>query len=54
MLFQATSSTDLLSAVGAVSTDIFDSAFPYLLIAGGIPLAFYLIKKLISLIPKGR
>jgi hypothetical protein len=54
MLFAATSTNDLLAAVGAVSTDVFDSAWPYLLIAAGIPLAFYIVKKLIGLIPKGR
>ena len=54
MLFAATSTNDLLAAVGAVSTDVFESTWPYLLIAAGIPLAFYLVKKLISLIPKGR
>jgi len=54
MLFAATSTSDLLAAVGAVSTSVFDSAWPYLLVAAGIPLAFYIVKKLISLIPKGR
>jgi hypothetical protein len=54
MLFAATTTSDLLASVGAVSTDVFNAATPYLLVAAGIPLAFYLIKKLISLIPKGR
>jgi hypothetical protein len=54
MLFTSTSTADLLAAVGAVSSPVFDNAFPYLLIAVGIPLAFYIVKKLIGLIPKGR
>jgi len=54
MLFEATTTSDLLASVGSVSTDVFTSALPYLLVAAGIPLAFYVIKKLISLIPKGR
>lgn len=54
MLFTSTSTASLLAAVGAVSTGVFDSVWPYLLIAAGIPLAFYIVKKLIGLIPKGR
>ena len=54
MLFTATSTAGLLAAVGTVSTDVFDSVWPYLLIGAGIPLAFYIVKRLIGLIPKGR
>jgi len=54
MLFTGTTTEALLASVGGVSTSVFDSALPYLLVAVGIPLAFYIIKKLISLIPKGR
>jgi hypothetical protein len=54
MLFEATTTGALMASVGTVSTDVFTSAVPYLLVAVGIPLAFYIIKKLISLIPKGR
>lgn len=54
MLFDSTTTSELLASVGSVSTDVFTSATPYLLVAAGIPLAFYIIKKLISLIPKGR
>lgn len=54
MLFEATTTSELMAAVGGVSTEVFTSALPYLLVAAGIPLAFYIIKKLISLIPKGR
>jgi len=54
MLISATTSPALLASVGAVSTDVFDSVLPYLLIAVGIPLAFYIVKRIIGLIPKGR
>jgi hypothetical protein len=54
MLFTATTTGGLLAAVGEVSTGVFDSVWPYLLVAAGIPLAFYIVKKLIGLIPKGR
>jgi len=54
MLFEATTTSALLASVGAVSTDVFTSVLPYLLVAVGIPLAFYIVKRLISLIPKGR
>jgi predicted RND superfamily exporter protein len=54
MLIPATTTAGLLANVGSISTDVFTSAVPYLLVAIGIPLAFYIIKRLISLIPKGR
>lgn len=54
MLFSATTTGGLLASVGAVSTDVFGSALPWVLVAVGIPLAFYVIKRLIGLIPKGR
>lgn len=52
MLFTATTSSALLASIGAVSTDVFTSANGYIYVAAGIPLAFYIIKKLIGLIPK--
>jgi hypothetical protein len=54
MLFTGTTTTALLASVGAVSSSVFDNALPYALVAIGIPLAFYIIKRLISLLPKGR
>lgn len=54
MLFTATTTAGLLASVGEVSSPVFASVLPYLFVAVGIPLAFYIIKKLISLIPKGR
>lgn len=40
--------TNLMAAVGSVSTDTFGSIFPYIPIAAGIPLAFFIIGNLIS------
>jgi len=54
MLFTSTTTAGLLAAVGQVSSPVFDNALPYLLVAAGIPLAFYIVRKLIGLIPKGR
>lgn len=54
MLFEATTTNALLANVGGVSSTVYDSVGPYLWIAIGVPLAFYLAKKVIGLIPKGR
>jgi hypothetical protein len=54
MLFTSTTTAGLLAAVGEVSAPVFENVLPYLLVAIGIPLAFYIVKKLIGLIPKGR
>lgn len=52
MLFTSTSTASLVAALGSVSGVIFDNVWPYLLVAAGIPLAFYIVKKLIGLLPK--
>jgi hypothetical protein len=52
MLFSTTTTSGLLAAVGEVSSDTFTAVLPYLYVAIGIPLAFYIVKKIISLIPK--
>ena len=52
MFFTATSTADLAAAIGAVSTPMFDNLFPYLLVAVGLPLAFWIVKKIITLVPK--
>jgi hypothetical protein len=54
MLFTSTTTAGLLAAVGEVSSPVFDNVLPYLLVAAGIPLAFYIVRKIIGLIPKGR
>jgi len=54
MLFSTTTTSALLASVGEVSTATFTAILPYLYIAIGIPLAFYIGKKLLSLIPKGK
>ena len=52
MLFGTTTTASLLAAVGEVSTSTFSAVLPYLYIAVGIPLAFYIVRKIITLIPK--
>lgn len=42
--------TDLMANVGVLFTDL----WVLLALAIGIPLAFYVIRKVISLVPKGR
>ena len=54
MLFATTTVSALLASVGEVSSPTFESVLPYVYVAVGIPLAFYIVKKLISLIPKGK
>lgn len=46
----AGSSTDLLAYAGSLFTDL----WVLIAIAIGVPLAFYVIRKVISLIPKGK
>lgn len=53
-MFSTTTAGALVASIGSVSTPVFDSIYPYLIVAAGIPLAFYIGKKLISLIPKGK
>jgi divalent metal cation (Fe/Co/Zn/Cd) transporter len=44
------SSTDLFASVGVFVGDL----WPLLAVAMGVPLAFYIIKQVIALVPKGR
>jgi hypothetical protein len=44
------SSTDLFASVGVLGADL----WVLLAIAMGVPLAFYIIRRVISLVPKGR
>jgi len=53
MLFATTSTSELLAAVGAVSSPIFDSILPYLYVGLGITVAFVLGRYLISLFKHG-
>jgi len=45
-----TAGADLLANVGTLTTDL----WVLIALAVGIPLGFYVIRKMISLIPKGR
>jgi len=53
MLFATTSASDLLAAVGAISSDVFAGLNGWIYVAIGIPLAFVLGKYLISLFKHG-
>ena len=44
-----TASADVLEAVGTLTTDL----WVVIAIAIGVPLAFYIIKRVIGLVPKG-
>lgn len=52
MLFATTSVASVLASLGEVSQDTFTGVLPYLYVAIGIPLAFYIVKKIVSIIPK--
>jgi len=54
MFFSTTTLSALMASVGEVSTGVFDNVTPYLYIAVGIPLAFYIVKRVIGMLPKGR
>jgi hypothetical protein len=46
----STNPVDLVASVGTVSTNTFDSAFPYMLVFIGVPLSFFIMQKLRDLI----
>ena len=50
VVLPSASSTDLLANVGTLFTDL----WVIIALAIGIPLAFYVIKRVIALVPKGR
>ena len=52
MLFATTTVSNLLASIGEVSTETFSAVAPYLYIAIGLPLAFYIVKKIVAIIPK--
>jgi hypothetical protein len=54
MLFASTTASELLASVGTITSDIYTSAYGWLVIAVGLPLSFYILGKLIGLIPKGK
>lgn len=54
MFFSTTTLASLMSNIGEVSTGVFDNITPYLWIAIGIPLAFYIAKRVIGMAPKGK
>ena len=50
----ATTTANLATAIGAVSSGMFSSVETWIYIAVGIPLAFYIVKRILGLLPKGR
>ncbi len=50
LVIPTASSTDLLAAVGGLVGDL----WVLLAIAMGLPLAFYILRRVIGLMPKGR
>lgn len=54
MLALFTLPTDALASTTAYIGDLFGSLSPYIFLAIGVPLGFYVIRKVISLVPKGR
>jgi len=50
LTIQTASSTDMLANVGVLFTDL----WVVIALAVGIPLAFYVIKRVIALVPKGK
>jgi len=51
MLIATTTASDTLAQLGLISSDILDSFSGYLYFFAGLFIAFWIIKKLISLIP---
>ena len=47
-----TTAATVIASVGETSGAMFGDIWPYLALAGGIPLSFYLIKQIIALFPK--
>jgi hypothetical protein len=54
MLFSASSTPELLANIGAVSSDVTASVSSWVYFAVGIPLAFYILYRVVALIPKGK
>jgi len=52
MLYEASTTAELLANVGSVSSDVTSSVSSWVYFAVGIPLAFYIVKRVIGLIPK--
>jgi hypothetical protein len=53
-LLGTTTASALYSAIGGVSADVIAGALPYVYVVAGLFIAFWVVKKLIGLVPKGR
>jgi hypothetical protein len=54
MFFASTTASALGAAIGTVSTDVMTGLLPYIYVVGGLYVGFWLVKKIISLIPKSK
>lgn len=52
MFLPSSTTAQVISSLTEVSSGVFTSLYPYFLIAAGLPLAFWLVRKLVSVMPK--
>jgi hypothetical protein len=50
--FKTPPASDLGAGVGTISTDVMGSLLPYIFVCGGLLIGFWLVEKIIALIPK--
>lgn len=53
-MIATTTVTALMASISEASSPMFTAIAPYVYVAAGIGIAFYVGKKVIALIPKGR
>lgn len=53
-LLGTTTASALYAGIGTVSADVIAGALPYVYLVAGLFIAFWVVKKLIGLVPKGR
>jgi Na+/proline symporter len=54
MFFATTSASALGAGVGTISSDVMTGLLPYIYVIGGLYVGFWLVKKIVSLIPKSK
>ena len=54
LLGTTTTAGTLYAGIGAISADVIQGALPYLYVVSALFIAFWVVKKLISLVPKGK
>lgn len=53
-LLGTTTASALYAGIGAISADVIAGALPYVYVVSALFVGFWVIKKLISLVPKGK